>query len=61
MLGTARLTGQTVGAVLTAIVLEFLGAQGEVSALVLAAGFALAAAVFSALRLSGRSQMWSRP
>jgi DHA2 family multidrug resistance protein-like MFS transporter len=61
MLGTARLTGQTVGAVLTAIVLEFLGAQGEVSALVLAAGFALAAAVFSALRLSGGSQMWSRP
>jgi DHA2 family multidrug resistance protein-like MFS transporter len=61
MLGTARLTGQTVGAVLTAIVLEFLGDRGEVSALVLAAGFALAAAVFSALRLSGGSQIWSRP
>jgi DHA2 family multidrug resistance protein-like MFS transporter len=54
MLGTARLTGQTVGAVLTAIVLEFLGARGEVAALALAAGFALAAAVFSGLRLSGR-------
>ena len=61
MLGTARLTGQTVGAVLTAIVLEFLGDRGEVSALILAAAFALAAAVFSALRLSGGSQIWSRP
>jgi DHA2 family multidrug resistance protein-like MFS transporter len=61
MLGTARLTGQTVGAVLTAIALEFLGDRGEVSALILAAGFALAAAVFSALRLSGGSQIWSRP
>jgi DHA2 family multidrug resistance protein-like MFS transporter len=61
MLGTARLTGQTIGAVLTAIVLEFFGAQGEVSALILAAGFALTAAVFSALRLPGQSQIWSSP
>jgi len=51
MLGTARLTGQTVGAVLTAIVLEFLGARGEVAALGLGAAFAIAAAVFSGLRL----------
>jgi DHA2 family multidrug resistance protein-like MFS transporter len=60
MLGTARLTGQTVGAVLTAIVLEFLGSNGEVAALSLAAGFALVAAVFSGLRL-GSVQMRSSP
>jgi DHA2 family multidrug resistance protein-like MFS transporter len=53
MLGTARLTGQTLGAVLTAITLEMFGDHGEVGALTLAAAFALTAAVFSALRLSG--------
>ena len=52
MLGTARLTGQTIGAVLTAITLELFGGQGEVTALGLAASFALVAAAFSALRLS---------
>jgi DHA2 family multidrug resistance protein-like MFS transporter len=61
MLGTARLTGQTVGAVLTAIVLEFLGTRGEVAALVLAAGFAIIAAMFSGLRLSAPFQIRSSP
>jgi DHA2 family multidrug resistance protein-like MFS transporter len=52
MLGTARLTGQTIGAVLTAIALGWFGARGEVTALVVGAGFAFAAAMFSALRLT---------
>lgn len=52
MLGTARLTGQTMGAVLTAIALGWFGARGEVVALTLAAGFALVAAALSALRLT---------
>ena len=52
MLGTARLTGQTVGAVLTAIFLELLAGKGEIAALAAAAIFALAAAGFSALRLA---------
>lgn len=51
MLGTARLTGQTLGAVLTAIFLGLLGAQGEIAALETAAAFALVAAAFSVLRL----------
>jgi DHA2 family multidrug resistance protein-like MFS transporter len=50
MLGTARLTGQTIGAVLTAVLLHLLGAKGETAALALAAAFAVAAAGFSALR-----------
>ena len=62
MLGTARLTGQTLGAVLTAITLEMFGDRGEVGALSLAAAFALTAAMFSALRLSGpASQIRSSP
>jgi DHA2 family multidrug resistance protein-like MFS transporter len=52
MLGTARLTGQTTGAVLTAIALGWFGARGEATALVLGAGFAFTAAVFSAMRLT---------
>jgi DHA2 family multidrug resistance protein-like MFS transporter len=51
MLGTARLTGQTLGAVLTAIFLEFFARQGEVVALATGAVFALVAAGISALRL----------
>jgi DHA2 family multidrug resistance protein-like MFS transporter len=52
MLGTARLTGQTTGAVLTAIALGWFGARGEVTALALGAAFAFVAAGFSALRLA---------
>ncbi len=53
MLGTARLTGQITGAVLTAILLEWLGACGETVSLGVAAAFALAAAAISLTRLGG--------
>lgn len=51
MLGTARLTGQTLGAVLTAILFDLFAVRGETIALEVAAGFALAAAVISLMRL----------
>ncbi|WP_404977510.1 MFS transporter [Aquincola sp. J276] len=54
MLGTARLTGQTLGAVLLAGIFSLLGAQdgrGAVVALTLAAGFAAAAGLLSLLRV----------
>ena len=54
MLGTARLTGQTLGAVLLAIVFSFFeanGGQGPWVALWLGAGFAALAGVCSALRI----------
>lgn len=54
MLGTARLTGQTTGAVLLALVLGLFDSQarqGPLVALWLAAGFAAAAACFSVLRV----------
>ncbi|MDB5942059.1 MAG: transporter [Ramlibacter sp.] len=54
MLGTARLTGQSLGAVLLAIIFSAATVQdgrGPLIALVLASFFAAAAAVFSALRL----------
>lgn len=53
MLGTARLTGQTLGAVLLAGIFSFWGAhdgKGQIIALTLAASFAAVAAVFSTLR-----------
>ena len=53
MLGTARLTGQTLGAVLTAIMFELFSARGETIALKAAAAFALAAAAISLTRLGG--------
>jgi DHA2 family multidrug resistance protein-like MFS transporter len=54
MLGTARLTGQTLGAVLLAAVFSLWSpheGRGPVIALVLAAGCAALAAIFSSLRL----------
>lgn len=54
MLGTARLTGQTLGAVLLAITFSFFeahGGQGPLAALWLASGFAAVAGVCSALRI----------
>jgi DHA2 family multidrug resistance protein-like MFS transporter len=51
MLSTARLTGQTTGAVLAAIFFELFAARGEVVALSVAAGLALAAAGVSVLRV----------
>lgn len=51
MLGTARLTGQTTGAALVALLLAQLGIQGATRALAVGAGFALVAAVISISRL----------
>lgn len=53
MLGTARLTGQSLGAVLLGLVFGLAGVRdgGPQAALGLAAGFAAAAAAFSALRM----------
>jgi DHA2 family multidrug resistance protein-like MFS transporter len=59
MLGTARLTGQTLGAVVLAGVFSFWsphGGHGPVVALVLAASCAAVAAVFSTLRLKTTSR-----
>ena len=54
MLGTARLTGQTIGAVLLGFVFSAVGTRGgrgPLIALMLAAGFAAVASLASALRL----------
>ena len=56
MLGTARLTGQTFGAGLTAIFLHFFGDRGEVAALWTAAGFAAVAAMVSLTRTAVRAE-----
>jgi DHA2 family multidrug resistance protein-like MFS transporter len=53
MLATARLTGQTLGAVVTAILLHFFAERGEVLSLWTASAFALAAAGVSLTRLAG--------
>ncbi|HUZ11599.1 MAG TPA: MFS transporter [Caulobacteraceae bacterium] len=53
MLATARLTGQTFGAVITAVMLYLFGDRGEVIGLWTAAGFALAAAAVSLSRGAG--------
>ena len=50
MLGTARLTGQTIGAVMTAIFLHTFGDAGEVIGLGVASGFAALAALVSLSR-----------
>jgi len=50
MLATARLSGQTIGATLTAIVFRWAPANGAVVSLILAAGFAACGAVVSASR-----------
>ncbi len=62
MLGTARLTGQTLGAVIVAIIFSLAdphNGQGPTIALGLAAGFAAIAGVFSTMRL--RTAPESRP
>ena len=54
MLGTARLTGQTIGAVLLAVIFSIAGAhdaRGPVIALFLAAAFAAVSSAFSMSRL----------
>jgi len=55
MLGTARLTGQTLGAVLTAIFLHLFGPPGEVLGLWAAAGFAAVGAMVSLSRTAVRA------
>ncbi len=54
MLGTARLTGQTLGAVLTAIFLHLMGPPGEVTGLWVASAFAALAAAVSLSRTAVR-------
>jgi DHA2 family multidrug resistance protein-like MFS transporter len=54
MLGTARLTGQTLGAVMVAIIFSMTdphNGHGPIVALCIASGFAMIAGVFSTLRL----------
>jgi DHA2 family multidrug resistance protein-like MFS transporter len=51
MLSTARLSGQTTGAVMAAVFFELFAARGEVVSLGVAAGLALAAAGVSVLRV----------
>ena len=53
MLATARLTGQTIGATLTAIFFRMSG-EGAVTALAAGAAFAAAASVVSFTRLAKR-------
>jgi DHA2 family multidrug resistance protein-like MFS transporter len=55
MLGTARLTGQTLGAALVALIFGVAPQRGAVIALVVAAVFAAAAAIVSMLRLAGKA------
>jgi len=55
MLGTARLTGQTCGAVMTAIFLHYFGDRGEVVGLFAAAGFAVLATGVSLSRTAVRA------
>ena len=55
MLGTARLTGQTLGAVLSAIFLHLFGPPGEVLGLWVAAGFAAVGAMVSLSRTAVRA------
>jgi DHA2 family multidrug resistance protein-like MFS transporter len=55
MLATARLTGMTVGASLTALVLHAVARDGERLCLLIAVGIALAGAAVSVSRLKQRS------
>jgi len=54
MLGTARLTGQTTGALLTAVFLHLFASRGEIVCLEVAAALAVVAAGFSLARVSSR-------
>jgi DHA2 family multidrug resistance protein-like MFS transporter len=61
MLGTARLLGQTTGAALVALIFARLPAMGTIVCLYVAAGFALAAALVSSLRLLEPARGPARP
>jgi DHA2 family multidrug resistance protein-like MFS transporter len=54
MLGTARLTGQTLGAALGALIFGVAPHSGPVIALYVAAGFSAVAAVVSTMRVMQR-------
>jgi DHA2 family multidrug resistance protein-like MFS transporter len=54
MLSTARLTGQTLGAALVALIFGLAPQRGSIIALFVASGFAATAAVVSTLRISRR-------
>jgi DHA2 family multidrug resistance protein-like MFS transporter len=56
MLGTARLTGQTIGAALVALLLGRFGIGGATTALFVGAGFAVLAAVVSVSRYGRENQ-----
>jgi DHA2 family multidrug resistance protein-like MFS transporter len=56
MLGTARLTGQTIGAALVALLLGRLGLAGATTALLVGAGFAILAAIVSVSRYGRENQ-----
>jgi DHA2 family multidrug resistance protein-like MFS transporter len=56
MLGTARLTGQTIGAALVALLLGRLGIDGAKTALLVGAGFAILAAGVSLSRYGKENQ-----
>ena len=64
MLGTARLTGQTLGAVLLAVIFSGLGAhsaRGPAVAFAAAAAFAAVASVFSGMRVRAGRPKTLRP
>jgi MFS transporter, DHA2 family, multidrug resistance protein len=54
IVGTARLTGQTLGAALAALCFSLFGAHGPTTALALGAGFATVGSLISFLRLAAR-------
>ena len=61
MLGTARLTGQTVGAALVALIFGIAPQHGPTVALYVAAGFAAVASVVSTMRVMQRAQSLGKP
>ena len=56
MLGTARLTGQTLGAALVALIFGIAPQSGPIVALYVAAGFSAVAAVVSTMRVTQRAK-----
>lgn len=54
MLGTARLTGQTLGAAIVALIFGIAPQHGPVIAIIVAAVFAAVAAVVSLFRIAGK-------
>jgi DHA2 family multidrug resistance protein-like MFS transporter len=57
MLGMARLTGQTLGAALVALIFNMFSLSGNKIALALAAFFAAGAAIVSCMRIGGEHRL----